>query len=407
MLNDLSTLYNSLRVDEDFTFLAIAGKEGVRTTFSANVRFIDCIDIFKMVPHNPDSKLLVQRETHKTRISGVSTYLEDDFACLPCIGAIVEEIVIEHVLENVYRITIPKSAFRYAFDGQARIGGISYLLTKDVSYSENTLSVKFVKSEGFTKDNQLFSDWNSASVKPNQSICRAMDSRAVINRFTKQIVNDSPIISELIDFNKASVTANSKSDKVWTLNQFTTFVQTIAGVTAKSAENILDDIAQKQTAGFIHKYLEVLAQHPQLKPIFSRETAPTSTREQTIVGTSVWLKSIALTGRFVCLHLLHNSKKKADWTFMGKINAIDFSRKNPEWEGRCLNYRGGLEDKTYNHKAISSYLLNTMGLEVPESLEEVEELVLLARASHLKARREAKKGEQPELCIIDDNLDVA
>jgi DGQHR domain-containing protein len=404
MNTELTDLYNSLRVAQDFTFYAVAGKEGLRTTYTANVDFIDAVELFKLVPHNPESKLLVQRETHKSRIKGVTTYLADEYACLPATGAIVEEIRTELVIDNVYRITIPKGAFRYLFDGQARLGGISGLLNIDASFNNNTLSVKFVQTEGMVRDNQLFSDFNSASVKPNSSICKAMDSRSLINRFTKQIISDSPLINDLIDFNKASVTASSKSNKIWTLNQFTSFVQTVAGVTSKSAESILDDANQKRTSGFIHKYLEVLSQHPQLKTIFSREANPAWTRENTIVGTSVWLKSIALTGRFVCLHLLLNTEKKADWTFMDKLHDVDFSRKNSEWDGRCLNYRGGLEDKTYNHKAVSSYLLGTMGLDVPESIEEVEETVLLTRASNLKAKRTAKKEAQ--LDLLDNTSDV-
>jgi DGQHR domain-containing protein len=407
MKNELENLYTSLRVEKDYTFLAIAGKEGIRTTYVANIDFIDIVEMFKLVPHNPDSKLLVQRETHKSRVNGVSTYLLDDYACMPSTGAILESIIEEHVIDNMYRITIPKSAFRYLFDGQSRVAGIVRLLKKDLNFSDSTLTVKFVKTEGYEHDNQLFSDWNSASVKPNSSICRAMDSRALINRFTKQIINESSLISDLIDFNKASVTASSKSNKIWTLNQFTTFVQTIAGVTAKSAENILDEKAQKQTAGFIHKYLDVLTNHPQLKSIFSREVTPTSTRANTIVGTSVWLKSIALTGKFVCLHLLTNTDGKADWSFMNNFQDIDFSRKNMEWEGRCMNYRGGLEDKTYNHKAVSSYFLNHMGLDLPEALEEVEETVLMTRASNLRARREQKKVEQQELPLIKPTSEVA
>lgn len=407
MNKELANLYKSLRVEKKFTFMAVAGKEGLRTTYIANIDFIDIVEMFKLVPHNPDSKLLVQRETHKTRISGVSTYLLEDYACMPSTGAIVESLVVEPLIDNIYRITIPKSAFRYLFDGQSRLAGIDQLLKKDLNFSDNTLTVKFVKTEGYAQDNQLFSDWNSASVKPNQSVCRAMDSRALINRFTKQIINESSLICDLIDFNKASVTASSKSNKIWTLNQFTAFVQTIAGVTAKSAENILDEKAQKQTAGFIHKYLEVLSNHPQLQPIFSREVTPTSTRENTIVGTSVWLKSIALTGKFVCLHLLTTSDGKADWSFMNNFQEIDFSRENKEWEGRCMNYRGGLEDKTYNHKAVSSYLLNHMGLDLPEALEEVEETVLMTRASNLRVRREQKKGEQQELAFVKSTSEVA
>lgn len=144
MKTELENLYAQLRSDQDFTFLAVAGLEGLRTTYTATINFETIIKMIKPVPHNPDSKLLVQRETHKKRISGVSTYLLDDYACMPSTGAIVETMLIEHVLENIYRITIPSNAFRYCFDGQARIMGITSLLESNESHSEQGLTVKFI-----------------------------------------------------------------------------------------------------------------------------------------------------------------------------------------------------------------------------------------------------------------------
>jgi hypothetical protein len=78
---------------------------------------------------------------------------------------------------------------------------------------------------------------------------------------------------------------------------------------------------------------------------------------------------------------------------MDKLSDVVFSTINPEWSGRCLNYRGRFEDKTFNHRAMASYLCMVTGLEVPEELETVEEEVLRARADILKLKREANKAQ--------------
>jgi DGQHR domain-containing protein len=402
-VTELTNLYGQLLSTKDFQFLALAGKENARTTYTINVPFSTLVQAFKLVPHDADSKLLIQREAHATRIKGISNYLEDDMACLPATGAIVEDISAVHVQENMYMITIAASSWRYFFDGQGRFGGIDTFLKKHPDRGDNTLTIKLVKTEGIEKDNQLFSDWNGSSLKPNQSICKAMDSRTLINRYTKKIIDNVPQLSGRIDFTKASVTSSSKSDKLWTLNQFVTFVQMITGTTVRSAETLLEDEAkQARSAGFIKKYFEMLNTHPQLHDVFSGTITATNTRKKTVVGTSVWLKGLALTGKVIQLYLIDQGNKKADWSFMDNIKFVDFSKENPEWLGRLLTYRGKFEDKSFNHKAVAVYLLRTMGIPIPSELEETEEVVMLERAAGLKAQREEKREEQNTLDLTID-----
>jgi len=399
---ELNKLYQQLHADKDFTFIAILGKENNREYYTINVPYADSVKLFKLVPYDPESKLLIQRDTHKKRIADVASYLEQDFASLPAISAVVEMFDVKHIQGNAYSLTIPKDVYRYAVDGQARLGGISKLLEKSSQFNNNTLAVKLCKTQGLKIDNQLFTDFNSAQIKPNKSFCIAMDSRALINSFTKEIIENVAFLDQRIDFTKASISQTSQCNNLWTLNQFTIFVQTVAGVTARSAESLLSDAnKRKELFGFVCKYLSELSKHPQLKYAFNSSTPAKQTRDKLIVGTSVWLKSIALTGRIIYLHLKLSGQKKVDWGFMRDLESIDFSKDNAEWDGRCRNYLRKFEDKAYNHRACSSYLLSAMAIELPEELEDVEELVLLQRASGLKAARKAKK----EQLAIDESID--
>jgi len=389
----MKDLYNELRVEEDFTFIGILGQEGERRTMTINVPFHQVGKVFKAVPYKPDSQLLIQRETHQKRIKNINKYLDDPLACLPAGGSIVECMQIKKIIDNCCYVTIPKGSFRYMFDGQARTGAIDLTVTSNPKLKNNTFTIKLIESLGVIKDNQLFTDWNSAGTVPNQSICKAMDSRALINRFTRDVIQGSGMLSDFIDFTKASVSMSSKSSKLWTLNQFSTFITILTGTTAASAEtNLSEPSKQEDLKGFIYKFLDVLGQHPQLKELFEKNKSATKGRAELVIGTAVWLKSVALFGKVVYLNMATSKNIKADWSILDGFNDIDFSRKNPEWKGRCLTYRDKFEDNAFNHKAVCSYLIQNTSLPLPTELETVEEEVMTVRSAGLKQLREEKKA---------------
>jgi DGQHR domain-containing protein len=400
-MNSINDIYDALRVENDFSFVGIIGKEGDRQTFTINIPFEQVPLVFKPVPYNPESQLLIQRETHRSRISNLKTYLKDPLACLPAGGSIVEKLTYELIVDNAYLVTLPKGSFRYLFDGQARLGAIEQNSIEFPKSKNDTFTIKLILSLGVTKDNQLFTDWNSAGTSPNSSICKAMDSRELLNRFTRDIIQDSEMLSSYIDFTKASVPTTSKSSKLWTLNQFCAFITILTGVTAASAETILaDPKKQAHLKAFVLKFFSVLGQHPQLSDVFSGEMKGHIVRNELIVGNSVWLKSIGILGKVIFLHMITNNSQKADWSILDGLSAIDFSRKNPEWKGRCLSYRDKFEDKAFNHKAVCSYLIQSTRVPLPLELETIEEEVMLERSAGLKMLREANKAKNEEVVDV-------
>lgn len=407
MEHSLSELYDQLRATDDLETIAIVGKEGLRTTYTINLEFSRLVTLFKPVPYNADSKLLIQRETQKSRISKINHYLHDNYATFPSAGAIIERIEV-NVRNGITYIKINKDVFRYLFDGQGRLLGIGEHLKKNPSIGDNTLTIKLYESLGLEADNQCFSDWNGSSTKPNASICQAMDSRALLNTYVKRTVSKLNLIYDRVDYQKASVPAQSKSNKLWSLNQFNGFVQLVLGVTAKSAEELLlDSVNQLKWSGFIERYFEMLSNfHPQIAKALSPEQCAIETRTDTIIGTSVWLKSMGVAGKVIALHLLQKGGK-ADWSFMEGIKEADFSRDNKEWLGRCMDFRGGLQDKPFNHKAMAVYMLDLIGIDLPEELEVIEEQVMNARASQLKAKRKQEQKDKQQAISFDDNADKA
>ena len=394
-------IYNALRHVQSLTCFALTSTENNRIAYTLSMTYAQLVRFFKAVPYDENADLLLQRETQQSRVNAICDYAKVDYAALPACGAIVEAIEVEDTaLPNIVKLTLPAKSFRYLFDGQGRLGGINKLLMTQPEFSNNDIVVKAYLTQGLARDNQLFSDWNGASVRPNKSICQSMDSRSLINTFTKEILQSQSMqaINQRIDYTKASVTM-SQSPKLWSLNQFNTVVQTILGVTPKSAEVLLaDDDKRAFWTGFIVKYFDRLAGMDQIYAAISTDEGVIEAKAETVIGTSVWLKSMAVTGRVIALHLMQNTPagESADWSFLSQLDEVDFSKGNPEWIGRCMDFRGRFQDKSFNHKAMAAYLLAQMNIVLPEELEVIEDEVLIVKSEQRKAEREAKQT-QPSL----------
>lgn len=398
----LNGIYKGLRGEETLTVFALEGKENNQSVYTFDLTYAELVKHFKAVEYNPDSELLIQRETQASRINAICDYLPKEYATLPNCGAILEAFNIEKTaISNIVKLVLPASAFRYLFDGQGRLGAIKKLLANDDAFqqfSSNTITIKAYKTQGVKLDNTKFAEWNGQTSKPNKSICQHMDARVLINTFAKSIIDDEAmsLLKSRIDNTKASVTQSQQS-KLWSLSQFITAIQNIMGVTAKSAEKLLQEEQKQQFwRAFIIKFITNLFDVTAINSAVSSDKGALKAKQNTVIGTAVFLKGISIAAKLIALHLMQTTSEggKVDWSFMRKLEAINFNKDNPEWIGRCLDFRGKLQDKPFNHKAIAAYILRTLDIELPVELEEVEDQVLICKAEQRKAEREAKKQEQ-------------
>lgn len=393
-------IYSQMKGSKNLKMLAIGGNEGNRVTYVGKIRFKQLAEHFDLVPFSSDTpnKIMLQRELVKSRAANITSYIQSnkDFI-FPELISICETINAEAIpgYPSLFNITLPADSFRYLVDGQGRLSGIKKAIEENPELVEQTIDIKLVQSAGLKNDSQLFSDVNMTPVSPNKSQCAAMDSRLTVNRFAKHVVEQIDDLSSIIDYTKASVTSSSKSANLWTLNQMVSFVLLITGTTAKSCEKELSSLErQEYWTKFIEKYFSTLQQNKLFNAAITKELSAQEVRQQSVIGTSVLLKSLAIMGKVLVMHFIARGEQQADWSILDGWKQIDLSHNNKNWIGRCKNYRGGYEDKSFNHKAMASYFLIEMGLEVPEDLETIEEEVLLHKAKIMKQNREAEKAEK-------------
>ena len=108
---ELSSLYNALRVENDVVLYVSAGREGDRMTYVGKLSMADVVAHFPQVPQdmNISSHIMIQRDLDRSRAKGICDYIDghkSDFI-FPSLMAIVETFKTEHVIENIYKLTIP------------------------------------------------------------------------------------------------------------------------------------------------------------------------------------------------------------------------------------------------------------------------------------------------------------
>ena len=374
--------YSQLKGANIYAGYGLWGKEGNRTSYTVKMTFLQLAEQFNLVPSGvlPETVKL-QRDLVSSRTSKIKQYIKDntDFV-FPAVIAVVESLDVEKLdFSDIVKITLNPDSFRYLVDGQGRLSAIKEIVNELPELGNNTIDVKFIISTGLASDAQLFSDINTTPIRPNRSQCVAMDSRSVLNSFAKRLVQSSPILSDKICYSKASVTTSSTDEKLWTLNQVTAFILTITGLTAKAAEESINEERIAYWSGFINAYFSQLKHSDAINDALSGNKPPAQIRKETIIGTSVMFKSLALFGKIIMLNFIERGQTKADWSFMEKLKHVDFSYSNPQWKGRCMNQQGRLEDKSFNHRAVASYLCDVVGLQKPDDVISAENDVIQSR----------------------------
>jgi len=392
----LNALYNALRVKKDLTFYVTEGREGERLTYVGKVPMDTLIEGFPRVPQDIDmpSHIMIQRDLDHSRANGVANYVKDNTAVFifPGLMAIVEDFTLTPVVGNVYALTIPAESFRYLVDGQGRRGGIEILMQSkfdDIDLSEQHFDVKFIRSMGATKDNQICVDINTSSKAFNQSQKAAMDSRKVVSVFSRELSQQSPLMGN-VSYTKASVTSSSESPYLWTLNQIGAFILKLTGTTKATAQDLLEKPEDRAyIAGFTSKFFSELCRNPTFGRAMNKDMSAPDVREKTVIGTATFFKSLAIVAKVVKMNLEAKGPGKADWGLLDKWSTIDLTHNNKEWVGRCKNFRGGYEDRPWNHKAVASYLLKEMNIPAPPELDDIEREVKMFREQW---KQEAKEG---------------
>jgi len=205
-------------------------------------------------------------------------------------------------------------------DGQHRAAGIVKALQQCNVIERDAISILLFPWESTDRVQQMFSDLNRFVKKTSKSLDILFDKRDPFAAATLAMIDQVPMFKELTD--KENVSLGTKSTKLFTL----------AALYDASAELLKgrekDDIIANAT--LLVEYWNTIARHmPDWNDVFTRHKLALELRQEKISSHSTVLRALGGLG----LDLIGKPGWKDQ---LAALEAIDWSKKNPEWENVCI-----------------------------------------------------------------------
>lgn len=234
-------------------------------------------------------------------------------------------------------------------DGQHRCAGISAALKENPALGDHTLSVLLFPYESRDRVQQMFSDLNRFVQKTSKSLDILYDKRDKVSAATLDALDEVPVFRELTD--KDSVSLKSKSPKLFTLAAlYDANRELLKGrEEGKVAENV----------ALLVSYWSAVAKHmPDWAAVLGRHKEAQELRAGKIASHSTVLRALGGLG----LELM----KDDDWAArLARLEDIDWSKKNPDWENVCIVANSVVSNRQAR-AATKAYIKGKLGMDLTD-----------------------------------------
>ena len=169
----------------------------------------------------------------------------------------------------------------------------------------------------------MFSDLNKNAVKPTKSLSILYDHRDSFSKFVVEMVNDVEIFQGRVELEKTSI--SNRSTKAFTLNGLSDATMHLVGISkSKKLSNEEKDLIKE----FWHQISKNI---PEWQLLLERKITPGELRKEFVHSNTNSLNALGIVGKTLV------QEHPDDWQEkLRGLKNINWSRSNPEWEGRLL-----------------------------------------------------------------------
>ncbi|OED68975.1 peptidase [Vibrio splendidus ZS-139] len=306
-----------------------------------------------------------QRIINEERIPDIANYILDNrdnyvFSALTaCISGTSEFLPIgdnKHE-QKIGTLLIDEDAELYITDGQHRNAAILEAIKADPSLADETISVVFFTNKSLEERQRIFKDLNLYPVKTDSSLSITYDDKpdAILS---KTVVFRSERLTKMVHMEKSNL--GSRSKKLVSHSAIN-----------KASKYLLGSITQKNYESLIpvasEYWHEVLNNMPAWQLVCDDKASGGELRDESIHAHAVTLHALGMLGSY----LLSND---SNWKESLKgLSTINWSRKNNDWKGRCVNN----DSMTNNRKAAELTYIKIkeqLNVSLTEKEQNVEQL---------------------------------
>ncbi|MBW6390610.1 DNA sulfur modification protein DndB [Billgrantia antri] len=353
-------------VDFSHTFPAARGVQSGRPCYVAMcpMRLVPKIFIFDSQEVPPE--LRAQRTLNRTRVPEIASYLVENptnYTLSAITASIDAQVTFEPSTDtglgqNLGLLSIPMDAKILINDGQHRREAIIQAIEQNPELGYDNIPVLFFIDAGLKRSQQMFADLNKHAVRPSDSISTLYDHRDAIAEMARNVANQVTVFSRLTEMEKSSI--SNRSSKLFTLSAIKNATKTLL---QKRKGDLITKEEQELAIDF---WNSVAANMADWQLALEKKVATSELREQYVHAHGVMLQAIGNIGA----ELLY--KPKPQWkNILERLQHIDWSRANNEWEGRAMHH-GRISKARASVVLTGNYVKQQLGIALTDSEHEYE-----------------------------------
>ncbi|MFM9596260.1 DNA sulfur modification protein DndB [Streptomyces scabiei] len=354
----------------DYIFPAIRGVQAGREFYVSMcpLRLIPKIFLFDEDELAPEVR--AQRVLNKGRLPALTRYIvdnPDDYVFSALTASVDGDMYFESIADSgmgmrAGQIRIPMAARFLINDGQHRRAAIEQALKENPDLGEETIAVVFFHDAGLARCQQMFADLNRHAVRPPRSIGVLYDHRDDLAIMARLLAMKCPVFKGHVEMENSTLAQRSR--KLFTLSALYYATQSLL-----QGLEIKKDRAQELAEAYWEAVDLVV---PEWGMVRKRELAAPEVRKDYIHSHGIALHALGRIGN----SLLRESESPQAWHSKLKLlTSVDWSRTNPDWEGRALI--GGRVSKSHQNLTLTvNYLRRHLKLQLSPEEQRVEDAYL-------------------------------
>lgn len=335
---------------------AMRGKMGSRRFYSLLMPMSGVPQFFKFTNWagiSPEDR--EQRVLNEKRVPDLAEYIgenEDDYLFSSITASYKSEPRFEPYTEgsNLGMLILELGDEFIINDGQHRCAGIVKALEKGIPIGKDTISVLLFPWENTARVQQMFSDLNRFVQKTSKSLDILYDKRDDLAAATLGMIDELPVFKELTD--KENISLGVKSTKLFTLAAlYDANAELLKG---RDKESISSNVTM------LVEYWRAVAQHmPDWTKVLKGQKLALELRQEKISSHSTVLRAFGGLG----LDLITGDGWQQK---LSALEAIDWSKKNSEWEGVCVSQNSVMSNRQAR-AATKAFIKAKLGMQLSDS----------------------------------------
>ena len=237
-------------------------------------------------------------------------------------------------------------------DGQHRRKAIEEALKEKPELGHEMISVVFFRDDGLKRSQQMFSDLNKNAVKPTKSLNILYDHRDIFSQHIVEMISSLDVFKDRVELEKTSL--SNRTTKVFTLNGIADASQRFCGLAKGRKLSSEEKILIKEFWQTVSKNI------PPWQLVLRDKISAPDLRKSYVIAHTNMLNVLGNVGNILRKKFPNNWKEK-----LSGFQDIDWSRDNPDWEGRLV-MKGRMLKNSLAIELATNTILQKLGIKLDE-----------------------------------------